>query len=837
MINSFFGINTTLNGLLLQQMEQNVLADNVSKAGSYVDANGYVMTTEQQLNVTQGSPYLFNGLNGAAALGTGPILQSITRMRSSFLDRQIQQQSQIVGKEQVLADTLAQVQSILNGSATTTLGYAINQLGSAFQGLASATAAVSAAGTQLNADIAAGAPAATITADQAALAAAEANPAIAAAQQAAVNAGVNFATLANSQYKQLQSLQKDMDSQLQQDVDSVNNLLQQLHQVNQAILNSSGANVNDLLDARDYEITLLSRLANVQATYSSNGTATVTLGGLALVNSAGAAILSTNVENGHNPSLADITVQSPQGTYTFSDASGVITGGKLAGDLQARDSVIQGYLEQVDQISFSVSQLANLIYSSGYVPGSTTPGATTGVNFFVGGAIQTPATTNIAQTPNPVDTPVVNSSLQLGASAADIGVNAALVSDPGNVAYSSAYGNFVNNEVAQGMAQLPNLLTNNFVASNGLVGIGVDPAGTLNTDGSFNSMLGTGSLSIDSQTPVNYDTNVDSIYSVLAAINANNPNVTALFNYNAQQVLIFSNAPINVTDSNGGNGFLNGVNLNEILTSSIRMNNGFAPTDPQIDPNTPMNTTPANLGITPPVLSYYTAGNQTAFRVTPSQTGTFTVNGIQISFSNQIAALAPKSPTVIPNSLGTYTVIVGGVPVPAPGIVDVINTLAGPSGIGASFIKQSQQMILTASKNASVPPNATLSPIQVTDLTGNFSVFTGLNASVSASNLASNLTSEVDAGAQNAQTLFTQANDALTQLNNQQAQIGTLSTGTGTGPANAGTPIATVEEQAMRALVAYNASLEMLQIQNQMFADLLSIVAPPPPSGSSPFVL
>jgi flagellar hook-associated protein 1 FlgK len=819
MINSFFGINTTLNGLLAQQAMQNVLADNIAKTGGYVDANGYVITTEQQLNITQGSPYIFSAANGNLALGTGPLLQSITRMRSSFLDRQIQQQSQIVGKEQVLSDTLNQIQSILNGSSTTTLGYAITQMGSAFQGLATASAPVAAAATQLNTDIAAGAPAATITADQAALTAAEANPAIAAAQQAAVNAGVNFATLANTQYKQLQDLQNNMNTQIQSDVNSVNNLLQQLNQVNQAILNSPTANVNDLLDARDYDITLLSRLANVQATYSSNGTASVYLGGLALVNSAGAAILSTNVENGHNPGLADITVQSPQGTYTFQDASGVITGGKLAGDLQARDSVIQGYLEQVDQISFSVSQLANLIYSSGYVPGSNTPGATTGVNFFVGGAIQTPNTTNIAQTPNPANTAIVNGSLQVGASAADISVNAALVSDTGNVAYSSAYGNFVNNEVAEGLGQLPNLLTNNFVASNVTVGSNVDPGAVLSTNGTFNPISGSGALSIDSNTPVNYNNTTDSIYSVLAGINANNNNVVALFNYNAQQVLIFSNSPINMTDSDGTNGFMQGTQLNEILTSSIRMNNGFAPTDPQIDPATRMNTTPANLGIAAPVPVPYTAGNMAAFRVTPSQTGIFTVDGVQIKFSNQNPAISSS-----PGSPATLTQI-----------ANAINASGNPitNPIGASFNIPAQQFILTLGPNSGTPPNSALSPIQVTDLTGNFSVFTGLNASVSASNLASNLSSKVDAGAQNAGTLFTQANDALTQLNNEQANIGTLTTTSGTP----GTPVSLVEEQAMQALVAYNASLEMLQIQNQMFSDLLSIIVPTPPSGSSPFVL
>ena len=73
-----------------------------------------------------------------------------------------------------------------------------------------------------------------------------------------------------------------------------------------------------------------------------------------------------------------------------------------------------------------------------------------------------------------------------------------------------------------------------------------------------------------------------------------------------------------------------------------------------------------------------------------------------------------------------------------------------------------------------------------------------------------------------------QANDALTQFNNAQANIGTLSTPTSSGASGPGTPVAVAEEQAMQDLVAYNASLEMLQIQNQMFADLLNIISETP---------
>jgi hypothetical protein len=292
--------------------------------------------------------------------------------------------------------------------------------------------------------------------------------------------------------------------------------------------------------------------------------------------------------------------------------------------------------------------------------------------------------------------------------------------------------------------------------------------------------------------------------------------VTAIFNYNAQQVFIFSDTPVTFSDSPGG--FALSTQLNDVLTSAIRMNNGFVATDAQINPFTSINSTPNNLGYFPGVIPrQYSSGNQAAFRVTPSTEGTFTINGTTFSFINNPAS-----------GFGSDSLVTPGYPVspalaPPGSLLSIILAQSGTTGVGASFDAITQQFILTS-------PNG---PIQVSDKTGNFSVFTGLNANVSADTLASNLLSNVNVGTQTANLSFNQSNDVLTQLNNEQANIGTLTTAT----SGAGTPVSLVEEQAMQALVAYNASLEMLQIQNQMFADLLSVVAPPPPSGATPFVL
>jgi flagellar hook-associated protein 1 FlgK len=347
MLNSFMSIDTITRGLYIQQLNQNIIASNLAQ--TYLDSNGYLMNSMQQLNVMEGpSVFLGGGTTGLMAVGTGPLAQSITRLRNSFLDSQIQQESSIVGKSEIINNVLNQVNTILNGSAGT-VDAAITNFANAFAALAPSPQSI-------------------------------------ALRSTVVNDGVAFANLAHNQYNQLQNLQQNLSSQVAGTVSDINGILQQLSSLNKQLLNSSGTNVNSLLDARDYALDRLSRLINIQTSFGTAGTANVFLAGssLSLVDSAGAGILQTDVMNPHDPSLADVTIQSSEGTVTMNDASNWIIGGNLGGELQARNVVLESYKNQLDQITTSVMNVSNLLHQSGYAAN----GVTTGTVFFTGTGAQ-----------------------------------------------------------------------------------------------------------------------------------------------------------------------------------------------------------------------------------------------------------------------------------------------------------------------------------------------------------------------------------------------------------------------------------------------------------------
>src|SRR5690242_2190586 len=117
MLNSFMSIETISRGLFIQQLNQDITASNLSK--TYLDSNGYLMGSRQRLDIMEGSPLLFGNVSGLLAVGTGPLAQRITRLRSSFLDTQIQYESSILGRAEILSNILGQVNGIINTAGGT----------------------------------------------------------------------------------------------------------------------------------------------------------------------------------------------------------------------------------------------------------------------------------------------------------------------------------------------------------------------------------------------------------------------------------------------------------------------------------------------------------------------------------------------------------------------------------------------------------------------------------------------------------------------------------------------------------------------------------------------
>jgi flagellar hook-associated protein FlgK len=700
MINNFMGIEILSRGLLAQQLNQTVIASNMAK--TYRDEYGYVTSSRQRVDVTTAYPFFLGNAAGVHALGNGPQVQQITRMRSMYLDFRIQLQSQTVGRNEVLMDVLSQVQGILTGSAT--IDDSLAELAGSFAALA-------------------------------------ADPLDVALRDDVVNAGRGFADLARQQFFELEQLQVGVNRDLVQTVADINQLLSELHSINKQLIAAPAYNVNDLLDARDYALTRLSRLLNVQSSFDSKGIANVFLGGNVLVNSAGFAVFDTNLINDHNVPLADVRLQSIAGF--MSDVTTLITGGRLGGQLQARDVVLDFYKSSLDQCVHSILDVTNTMHRAGYAA----DGTTTNISFFT------------------------------GVSARDININASMVSDPTRalVAASSRYGDTSNGQMAAFLGNIANLQADDFMRSqprirnfagnidptlamNNATTSGLNGSGSNSTNFSTPFLAGGGTFMINSVN-VTY-TATDSLYDVIDKINAADPNVQCFFNYTEQRIYILSNNTSTITDVTfGASGF---TMLQNFLTSTIRMNNGFSPEDLKINPNLALNS----------------ATNQQAFKVTPGATFTFQVNGLTFSFTD------------------------------LQSLNNVMSTLNSPV-LGALFNTQTQEVQLNSR-----------TPIRIIDLFGNFTTFTGLNGSKRIGQMTDALDDKVNSQFSSVKLEYTQSVNALEQLNNAQA----LNSAIAYDASEVGTPYEAEVASATKALIAYNAMLQVLHLIDKMLSDLVGIV-------------
>jgi len=178
-------------------------------------------------------------------------------------------------------------------------------------------------------------------------------------RQGVLTAAQNLAENFNSTASNLTQLQETADQTVTQTVGQINTLTSQIASLNVQIASatSGGQSASTYLDQRDQLINQLSGLIDVSQINTGNGGITLTTSnGAALVTGNQSVPLSTET----NPTTGFQDVYS-QGK----DITSTITGGTLAGALQARDQTIPSILSSLDSLASSLGNSFNTINEAG----------------------------------------------------------------------------------------------------------------------------------------------------------------------------------------------------------------------------------------------------------------------------------------------------------------------------------------------------------------------------------------------------------------------------------------------------------------------------------------
>lgn len=320
-ISTFFGIETTLRGLLAQQRALDVTSHNVANANT----PGY---TRQQANMTASDPLqVVDGTHLAtlASLGTGVDIESYSRVRDQFLDMQYRAQNMVLGDKQTTSNALDQVETALAEPGDNGISAQLAKFWSAWSDVSN-------------------------------------SPESTAARQALVDQGSTLASQIQQLYAQLSGASADAsaeyasitaspDGDVAQDASEIATL-------NEAIEKAvaAGDQPNDLLDRRDQLLDKLSQLGQVSVTDLGNGAIQVSFGDAA------------------NPIVDDTTVDWPQ-PINNPGPPPTSSGGKLGAlyTLFNPNGTIASLQSDLNGIAKDLADRVNAIHSSG------TP---SGVSFF-----------------------------------------------------------------------------------------------------------------------------------------------------------------------------------------------------------------------------------------------------------------------------------------------------------------------------------------------------------------------------------------------------------------------------------------------------------------------
>ena len=337
MRSSFMGLTTLLRALQAQQTALDVTNQNIANANT----DGY---TRQEAKLVQTAPFAGTGNNrpsgGGLMLGTGVMVQEITRQRDVYVDQQLRTQIASQQRALIVSDGVQQVEAIFNEPSNFGLSSQMARFFNAWSELSN-------------------------------------NPGSATARTQLQAQGQTLASGFRDLAQQLDQYRSDQDSQIMAVVAEVNDVATRIADLNLQIRKSvgNGDKPNDLMDARDRLVDQITKLSGATTREEPNGSTMVNLGGRLLVSGARA--------NSITAELTPLASGKVSHTLTWWPGSGNVdgSGGTLGGLLQMRDTIIPEKLTKINLLASTLVTQVNAQHARGMGLGVYAT-MTTGTDFF-----------------------------------------------------------------------------------------------------------------------------------------------------------------------------------------------------------------------------------------------------------------------------------------------------------------------------------------------------------------------------------------------------------------------------------------------------------------------
>ncbi|MCG3117619.1 MAG: flagellar hook-associated protein FlgK [Candidatus Manganitrophus sp. SA1] len=323
-MSSIFGIfNIGRLALFANQRALSVTSQNIAN----VNTPGY---TRQQAIFSSTTPMD----SAPGQLGTGVQITEVRRVFDKFIQDQLTAQKSNLGRFGVERGALGRVEAVFNDSDGVGLHQSLSEFFAAFHDLANNPQGL---------------------------------PERVSLMEQARTLSANFAQMND----QLQQIRKDLNTEVEGVLGEVNTLATQIADLNGQIaqVTISGQNANDLRDQRERLLQDLAEKINFSSFENDLGEVSILIGGKLLVEST-ASFTLRGVVNQDNAGFADVGYDP--GTGTITDITSFIENGRLKGLVDLRDTILPGYINQLDQMAAVIVNEVNQQHRAGYgLDGST----------------------------------------------------------------------------------------------------------------------------------------------------------------------------------------------------------------------------------------------------------------------------------------------------------------------------------------------------------------------------------------------------------------------------------------------------------------------------------
>lgn len=315
-MSTYSSLSIALSGLRASQYAMDVTAHNIANAGT----TGYHRQEPVFLAGNSSSSAGAMGAVGVPLLGTGVQIHSIRRMQTEYVDDQIRMTNQWLGNWSYKNESLKQVEAVLSEPGDLGLGSCLDKFWNSWSELST-------------------------------------SPESLPARESVVNCGIAVSERIRGLYRDFRSLQTTSDQCITDNAAQINRIAHEIGKLNQEIRRSMGAEnqPNDLIDQRDSLIEQLSEITRVETSGNSGGDLIVSISGKSLVQ--GDVVTEINVTEGDNG----------WSQLVWSDDGSAVkaSGGELAGQIDIRDNVIEGYVQSLNEVAQTIVEKVNELHITG----------------------------------------------------------------------------------------------------------------------------------------------------------------------------------------------------------------------------------------------------------------------------------------------------------------------------------------------------------------------------------------------------------------------------------------------------------------------------------------